>query len=198
MPGHRPDRDGDDEEDEREGGQDKRQDRGERALCTQLDRIPLAIEAAAANTAVHSVAELAFRLPTSVKLRGGRGKVAMSADRNLKPTRNWRLLFLSTGEISARQKMEEEGDTPKAGQLLRLMDIPILKGVVQDPHGLEPAEYVNRLKSASSSYYGGAGPAFLEVLTQIAPDLEALKNFLTPKFERALDELAKADLEPEQ
>ena len=30
-----------------------------RALCTQLDRIPLAIEAAAANTAVHSVAELA-------------------------------------------------------------------------------------------------------------------------------------------
>ena len=42
-------------------------------------------------------------------LAGGRGKVAMNAERNLKPVRIWRLQFISTGEISARQKMEEEG-----------------------------------------------------------------------------------------
>jgi uncharacterized protein (DUF927 family) len=40
-------------------------------------------------------------------LFGGQGKSAMDASRNLKKQRAWRILSLSTGEISSKQKIEE-------------------------------------------------------------------------------------------
>ncbi len=131
-------------------------------------------------------------------LAGGRGKAAMNQDRNMKQIRTWRLLFMSTGEISARQKMEEENRTPKAGQLLRMLDIPILSGVVEDPHDLPPSDYVNRLKAACSGIYGTAGPAYVEVLAKAYADFEALRCALTPRLDKAMADLAVAGLEPEQ
>lgn len=46
---------------------------------------------------------------------GGKGKAVMDKDRNLKQQRTWRTFVLSTGEISVRQKIEEEGNKVRAG-----------------------------------------------------------------------------------
>ena len=132
------------------------------------------------------------------EVSGGRGKTAMTADRNLKPVRNWRLLILSTGEISARQKIEEEKATAHAGQLLRLMEIPIAKGVVQQPHGLEPAEYVNRLKQACARYYGSAGPAFLDRLIARFTDFRTLAQYVGTQLKQCEKALTPAKIQPEQ
>ena len=67
-------------------------------------------------------------------LSGGHGKVAMNASRTLRPPREWRLIFLSTGEISVEQKIEEEKHQVSPGQRLRMLDIPIGEGIIENPH----------------------------------------------------------------
>src|SRR3569623_380465 len=58
-------------------------------------------------------------------ITGGKGKTVMDKDRNVKQQRTWRTFVLSTGEISVRQKIEEEGNKVRAGQLVRLADVPV-------------------------------------------------------------------------
>lgn len=59
-------------------------------------------------------------------LAGGRGKVVMDSYRRLRDTRSWRGNILSTGEMPVREAIEKNGNkTAKAGQLLRLIDIPV-------------------------------------------------------------------------
>lgn len=59
-------------------------------------------------------------------LAGGRGKVAMDSQRSLRDTKSWRGNILSTGEMPVREAVEKNSNkTAKAGQLLRLIDIPV-------------------------------------------------------------------------
>jgi hypothetical protein len=97
-------------------------------------------------------------------LTGGQGKAAMDASRNLKAMRAWRVLILSTGEISTRSKISEDR-TPRGGQQVRLLDIRVPDdGVVIDSHGSSAAEFIDQLKEACASCYGTAGPAFVRAL----------------------------------
>ena len=131
-------------------------------------------------------------------IAGGRGKVAMSADRNLKPVRHWRLLLLSTGEISVKHKIEGEKGTPHAGQLLRLMDIPITNGVVQETHGLESHVFVDQLKLACSKFFGTAGPTFLEKVIGTYEDFASLAKHVREQLDFFVEELSPHNLQPEQ
>lgn len=90
----------------------------------------------------------------------------MDKDRNLKQQRTWRTLVLSTGEISVRQKIEEEGNKVRAGQLVRLADVPVNDNIIQDTHGMDPAAFVLQLKRACGQHYGTAGPAFIKALIE--------------------------------
>lgn len=97
---------------------------------------------------------------------GGKGKTVSDRDRNLKQQRTWRTFVLSTGEISVRQKIEQEGNKVRAGQLVRLADAPINDSLIQDTHGMDPADFALQLKRACGQHYDTAGPAFIKALIE--------------------------------
>jgi putative DNA primase/helicase len=95
-------------------------------------------------------------------ITGGQGKSAMDASRNLKRQRSWRNLFLSTGEVSVRCKIEEsmtgKRATAKAGQLLRLIDISVNQSVFSG------RLQVDKIKRSCSQYYGSIGMAYIQAI----------------------------------
>ncbi|MEW8288230.1 MAG: DUF927 domain-containing protein [Candidatus Thiodiazotropha endolucinida] len=133
-------------------------------------------------------------------LFGGKGKSRLNKSSILQPQRTWRIMGLSTGEISVLQKIEEDsGRKAKTGQLIRLIDVPIQDGVVHDYHGNQPGKFVNQLKKACGTYFGTAGPAFLGNLIKTEMDITALKHSIQTKVEGwEKDIVDKANLENHQ
>lgn len=104
------------------------------------------------------------------QLAGGLSKGRANAGGGLRMMRAWRLLFLSTGEKSVRQRLSEVGQAQKGGQRVRMPDIPAdddregQRAIVQDPHGKKPEEFIQDLKAACARHYGLAGPVFVTYL----------------------------------
>jgi len=110
---------------------------------------------------------------------GGKGKSRLNKNSTLQAQRTWKVFGLSTGEISVRQKIEEDsGRKSKTGQLVRLADIPIAQGVIIDSHGEAPDTFANRLKAGGSDFYGTAGPCFLEALLARYPSSQGLRELI--------------------
>jgi len=130
-------------------------------------------------------------------LAGGQGKAAMDQNRNLKQPRAWRILLLSTGEIPARQKMEEDRRTVKAGQMLRLIDIPTGDSILSDGTP-EPAQLVDTLKRNSGMYFGTAGPAFMAALIHPTEDTGELRDTVTSLLDKTAKALTPPGAGPEQ
>lgn len=131
-------------------------------------------------------------------LSGGQGKAALDSNRNLKKQRSWRLQFISTGEISAQQKIEEDGKTPKAGQMLRLMDIPVHNGVIHETFGKPVQSFVAELKRNCGLYYGTVGPLFIKKMLEKCRSQEALKFLIGEQMESTIKDLVIGVSEPEQ
>jgi putative DNA primase/helicase len=91
----------------------------------------------------------------------------------------FRVLFLSTGELSLADKIAEGGlgRRVKAGQEVRLVDIPADAGkglgLFEQLHGSADAEtFIQALRAGTTRAYGSAAVAFLEYLvTTAAADL---------------------------
>jgi putative DNA primase/helicase len=99
------------------------------------------------------------------------GKARASRTGGPRPRRTWRVIFLSTGEITPEAKLSEAGLRPLAGQQVRLInlsaDAGLGLGIFQDLHGMpNPAILADRLRDASRTLYGTAGPAFLDALAR--------------------------------
>jgi putative DNA primase/helicase len=99
----------------------------------------------------------------------GSGKRRASRDGSARATKQWRILFLSSGEISLSQKMNEIGKKTRAGQEIRLVDIPANAGagygVFEDLYGASsPGAFAEQLKQATKECYG---TPIREYLTQI-------------------------------
>ncbi|MCB1751047.1 MAG: DUF927 domain-containing protein [Gammaproteobacteria bacterium] len=111
-------------------------------------------------------------------LFGGRGKSRLQDNSALRPERVWKILGLSSGEISIRQKIEEEtGRRVMVGHIVRFVDIEIAaSGVVAVSHGYqnEPGKFVDRFKENCGKYYGTAGPEFIDKLVNMEPDAVSL------------------------
>jgi putative DNA primase/helicase len=129
---------------------------------------------------------------------GGQGKVSLNADRGIRESRSWHILLLSTGEISAQQKIEEEGNTARAGQRLRLMDIPIQDGIFNPNIKNTGSILAQEIKRECSNYYGTSGPAFLEKLIKSYKNFHSLKKMVKGELEKSNKELTIKSLEPEQ
>ena len=81
--------------------------------------------------------------------------------------RTWRLLFLSSGEVSLSTHMAEAGKRVMAGQEVRMVDIPLDAGQgmggVEALHGhATPGALVEAMTGAAARCYGVAGRAWLE------------------------------------
>lgn len=103
-------------------------------------------------------------------LANGAGKGRAGRDGSPRRSSQWRLIFLSTGELSLGDKMAEIGKTPKAGQEVRLADVPADAdaghGIFEDLHGAaSPGAFAESLRSAANHQYGTAIRLFLEKLT---------------------------------
>ena len=101
-------------------------------------------------------------------LANGAGKARAHRDGELRDPRTWRLMFLSSGEVSLEAKLiEERGRRPRAGQLVRMLDIPADRvfGVFDNagPTG-DAASLAQACGLAAATAYGTAGPEFVRRL----------------------------------
>ena len=77
------------------------------------------------------------------------------------------LKLLSTGERSITAMMKEGGKQAKAGQLVRLLNIPATRqfGVFDDLHNfIDGREMADHFKTECAKHYGHAGVKFVEYL----------------------------------
>lgn len=105
---------------------------------------------------------------TAYMLADGMGKTRGKGMGGLRPKATWRLIFLSSGEITLAQQMEAVGKKMKGGQEVRLIPIPaeVRPGsAVEEFHefdgGHELSTWVQRYAALR---YGAAGRAWLEHL----------------------------------
>lgn len=113
---------------------------------------------------------------TVYMLANGQGKNRASKTVLPRKLLTWRLLFLSSGEVSLNQHMQAAGRKIRAGQELRLVDIPADTGsghgLVETLHGFASSkDLVEALNQRSVEHYGSAGQAFLEAITRNPEDL---------------------------
>lgn len=130
-------------------------------------------------------------------LSAGQGKSRMMKDSSLAANRTWRTMYLSTGEISAREKMEIANKKAKAGQLLRLIDISTDDGIIHDPHDMESCEYADRLKLNCAEHYGWAGPIFVRQIIEREDSARVLVSIFDA-YNDFKQELLSPNLEAEQ
>ncbi|MEW8348575.1 MAG: DUF927 domain-containing protein [Candidatus Thiodiazotropha taylori] len=136
---------------------------------------------------------------TVYDLSGGQGKSRMNKNAVLNKQRRFRVLTLSSGEYSVRQKIEEVGKQVKAGQMNRFLDIPIEDAIVIETHDEIPADFVNRLKRNCGEYYGTAGPAFIQAILDEYGQETSIRNRMQQSIEKWVDMLMQnLSLEPAQ
>jgi putative DNA primase/helicase len=101
-------------------------------------------------------------------LANGSGKARATKTGTAQTRNHWRILFLSAGEVGIAQHMQEIGKKSKAGQEVRLVDIPAVTnyGIFENLHGFNSgAELSQHLSDSAEKYYGCAVIGFLEKLT---------------------------------
>lgn len=108
--------------------------------------------------------------------------------------RTWRLLFLSSGEVSLADHMATVGQRTQAGQEVRLPDVPLDAGAgmggLEERHGRESAaDLADDITAAAAKHYGTAGRAWLEWLCE--------QHGSMPDRLAALVDRYRADLVPE-
>ena len=115
-------------------------------------------------------------------LGNGVGKQRAGRTGNARGITRWRCLALSSGERTVATTMNEAGHRQKAGQAVRLLDIPAARkfGAWDNLHGLPSGTaFSDAIRRAAVTHHGHAGRAFLEKLTRDKRDfckyLERLK-----------------------
>jgi putative DNA primase/helicase len=102
-------------------------------------------------------------------LTGGTGKGRSGRDGSLRRSMAWRTMVLSTGEVRLTDKLIEGCLRSRAGQQVRLVDIPADAGRgfgVFDSGGAidDPKALADQIKAAAQRSYGTAGPEFVHRL----------------------------------
>lgn len=114
----------------------------------------------------------------SYMLSNGMGKARASRTGQPRPRLQWLLMLLSAGEVGIAQHMASVGKTARAGQELRLVDMPADAGagmgLFEVLHGYDaPQMLAQQLAKAADAYHGTAARAFLEHCSSRAGTLKA-------------------------
>ncbi|MGL5949309.1 MAG: DUF927 domain-containing protein, partial [Aeromonas sp.] len=128
---------------------------------------------------------------TAYMLANGQGKGRSKQDGELRARKAWRLLFLSTGELSLEDHAASAGQSTQAGMDVRTTQIPSRVGdygAFEVIHGQATSQaFADHLKAASAAHYGTAFRAFISTLSQ---DLEGHGQALRAEIKRISGELA--------
>ncbi len=106
-------------------------------------------------------------------LGNGRGKQRASRTGTARSVTRWRCFVLSSGERTIGTHMADGGYRAKAGQSVRLLDVPAARrfGAWDDLHGFpNGAAFADAIRRAAVAHHGHAGRAFLEKLTRDGRD----------------------------
>lgn len=129
----------------------------------------LANEAAAHNDALMPLDEIGQGAdPVEVyksayALFNGTGKLQGAKEGGNRELKRWRTVAISTGEVDLDTFIAGAGRKAKAGQLVRLLNIPLCKAVRF--HGHESGKHhADALKDAYQSHHGAAGRAWVQWL----------------------------------
>lgn len=126
-------------------------------------------------------------------LADGQGKTRGKGIGGLRPKPTWRLLFLSSGEITLQQQLEAYGKTMKGGQEVRLIPIPaeVSPGsALETFHEFEGGHALSgAVKHHAARSYGVCGRQWLEHLVSRTDGLAA-------DLRQRMDRI-EADLVPE-
>lgn len=122
-------------------------------------------------------------------LANGMGKGRMTKQITAKPMHQWKVIFLSSGEKSLKDIMQEQGQKTKLGQEIRLADIDI----DQSEYGIfdcidfaeDGAKQSIELAKHLNQSYGVAGIAWLEYIT-------SHKDQMIKQAEQLLDQYREA------
>ncbi len=120
-------------------------------------------------------------------LANGQGKTRAGRGGEARPSAEWRLLFLSSGEISLADKIAEDGRGRRiaAGQEVRIVDISADAGagmgIFENLHGFPSADaFARHLRTATGEHYGEAWRAFMRLLVKdfdaIAPTVNGYRD----------------------
>jgi len=109
-------------------------------------------------------------------LGNGSGKARANRDGALRDPASWRVLFLSSGEAGLAEHMAEAKKKPKAGQEVRLLDIPADAGagfgMFENLHSYaNGATFSKAITDAAGKHYGTASLPYLEKLIEHADKL---------------------------
>src|SRR5690606_35240700 len=103
------------------------------------------------------------------QVMNGAGKLRASISGALQQPVQWRTLVLSTGEVWLSELMEQLGQPMKAGQQIRLVEIPIFgtHGAFENIHGRAgPRAFVEELQEKCTLYHGALFRKWIELLTE--------------------------------
>jgi putative DNA primase/helicase len=132
-------------------------------------------------------------------LGNGRGKERMNDKGGSQRTASWKLLYLSTGEISLAQHARSAGGDWHGGQEVRCGDLPADAGagmgLFENLHGSPtPAKFAEHLAAVSKRYYG---TALREFLIQLCRNRDDLIGQVRSEIERFVAEQVPAGLSGE-
>jgi putative DNA primase/helicase len=105
--------------------------------------------------------------------------------------RSWRVMFITSGEISLAEQMAKGGVETMIGQEVRLLEISTdcstEDGLFEDTHSSKTAaEFSNRIKRATANNYGLPLQNFLEYLTSNTEAVEARCRAYMDSFLKAV------------
>lgn len=101
-------------------------------------------------------------------LANGQGKGRSRQDGELRERKQWRLLFLSTGELSLEDHAEQAGQRTFVGMEIRTIQIPSdtgKHGAFEELHGMaDGRQFADTLRERLQSQHGTAFRAYIEAL----------------------------------
>lgn len=118
-------------------------------------------------------------------LVNGHGKTRSNVRGEARRAARWRVFVLSTGEVTITSRMAAGGFEAKAGQALRLLDIPITGsyGAWDALHGFATgAALSDAIRDGTNKHYGYAGPAFVRGVIGLDRDLSEMVRACIQKF----------------
>lgn len=113
---------------------------------------------------------------------GGVSKNRSSKNVSLDHANQWRLLFLSSGEISLSNHLENSGERVFVGQEVRMINIMAQVhpefGIFENIHEFSScAQFAQTLSKNSEKYYGSAIDAFLTKIVEENSVMDKIQNF---------------------
>jgi putative DNA primase/helicase len=137
--------------------------------------------------------------PVAYMLANGSAKARSTREGANRPMKQWRLIFLSSGEQGLEDKLSEDGKRAKAGQEVRVPDIPCPPtGMFEDSHGFPcMGQFAEHLKQQSRKHYGHAARLFIQKLCDELSRNDALQAMLKEKETAWLARVVPPGVDPQ-